>query len=659
MKYEKLFEPVKVGKIFIKNRIAMAPMGIAGLVNPDGSLTQRAIDYYTERAIGGVGLIISGLTRVDDTIEPRGPSPLVSPASAYSFGELAESVHYYGAKIFIQLTAGLGRVMAGVAIDRGVASVSASANPAYWRPKVTTRALSTNELKTLITAFGNAVVTLKALGIDGVELHGHEGYLFDQFTTALWNKRNDKYGGSLKNRLRFPVEVLEVMKSKAGSDYPVIYRYGLKHYIKAPWSAALPGEHFKEMGRDIEEGLEMTSFLEEAGFDALHVDAGSYDSWYWAHPPLYQSYGCMVDMAEKVKKIVNIPVITVGRLDVPELAEKVLQEGKADIIALGRALLADPHWPKKVHEGKIEDIRPCIGCHDGCLGRMIHDHKPLSCATNPSTGRERIYTIIRTTQPKKVLIAGGGVAGMEAARVASLKGDDVTLYERSKRLGGHLIEASVPDFKVSIKWLLNWYETQLKKMNVRVKLDMEVTKKLVKQEKPHKIVIATGSIPIMPNTPGVRAQNTATCIDLLLGRKKAGKKVVVLGGGLVGCETALWLARNGKEVTIVEMLPEIGVGIFHANRIMLIDMLTEKKVKVLTSATIEEIGGKEVVIIDCNSRKSTYACDTVALGVGLKSCNELYDSLKTEFTEVYVVGDCNKPGRILNAIWDGFTIGMC
>ena len=504
IKFQKLFEPIKIGSVLIKNRIAMAPMAIAGLVSPDGSPAQRAIDYYTERAIGGVGLIISSVTRVEDKIEPRGPLPFVSPVTVYSFGELAESVHYYGARLFVQLTAGAGRVLPGVVIDRGVEPVSASANPAYWRPKVTTRPLTADEIKTLVVAFGRAAATLNSLGVDGVELHGHEGYLFDQFATALWNRRNDKYGGSLRNRLRFPFEVLEAIKSKAGSDFPVIYRYGLKHYIKAPWSAALKGEGYQEAGRDIQEGLEMTKLLEKAGFDALHVDAGSYDSWYWAHPPIYQPYGCMVDMAEQVKKTVSIPVITVGKLDVPELAETVVREGKADIVALGRALLADPHWPKKVHQGKVEDIRPCIGCHDGCLGRTIRDHKPLSCATNPSTGRERIYTIIRTTQPKKVLIAGGGVAGMEAARVASIKGDDVTLYESSERLGGHLIEASVPDFKVSIKRLLNWYETQLKKMNVRIKLGTEVTKKLLKQEKPQKIVIATGSIPIIPEVPGVK-----------------------------------------------------------------------------------------------------------------------------------------------------------
>ncbi|RLC61392.1 MAG: 2-enoate reductase, partial [Chloroflexi bacterium] len=496
MKFERLFEPISIGKVNIKNRIAMAPMVPGGLVDHDGGFTQRAIDYYTERAFGGVGLIISGCTKVSEKVEPRTTLMFVNRRSISSFSELAESVHYYGTRIFIQLTAGLGSVIVGSVIDSGFKPVSASAIPAFWRPNVTARALTTEEVEEIVDAFGKAAQLLRAAGIDGIELHGHEGYLFDQFSTAIWNKRNDKYGGSLEDRLRFPIEVLNAIKDKAGKDFPVVYRYGLKHYMKGFRTGALPHEDYVEAGRDVAEGLEMAKLLEKAGFDGLHVDAGSYDSWYWAHPPTYQPHGCMVDMAAEAKKCVTIPVITVGRLGIPELAEKVVAEGKADIVALGRALLADPHWPRKAREGKVEEIRPCTGCHDGCLHREMYQFKPISCAINPATGRERLYTLGVVTQPQKVLIAGGGVAGMEAARVAAIRGCEVTLYEKGEKLGGHLIAGSVPDFKRDIKRLLDWYVIQLERLGVKIRLQVEVTPELIKKEKPDKIIIATGSTPI-------------------------------------------------------------------------------------------------------------------------------------------------------------------
>jgi 2-enoate reductase len=656
MEFKKLFEPVQIGKVQIRNRIAMAPMGVTGLVGPDGILTQRVIDYYSERAYGGVGLIITGLTKAEEKVETKFLLPMVSYVSAYSFGELAEAVHYYESKLFVQLTPGVGRVMPTAYIDRGNNPVAPSAIQAYWKPSMTTKALTIKEVEELVRAMGTAAGMLKDLGIDGVELHGHEGYLLDEFTTSIWNKRKDKYGGDLKERLTFPMEIVNAIKDKAGRDFPVIYRFGLKHYMKDLHSGALKGEDYVEAGRNIKEGLEMAKLLEKAGVDALHVDAGCYESYYWPHPPIYQEYGCMVDMAEMVKNVVKIPVIAVGKLDIPELAEMVLKEGKADIVALGRALLADPHWPKKVRERKIEDIRPCIGCHDGCLGRE-DQRKPLSCATNPATGRERLYEIVSSSKPRKVLIAGGGIAGMEAARVAAIKGDDVTLFEKSEILGGHLIAASVPDFKQSVKRLLDWYRSQLIGLRVEVKLNTEVTPELVKNERPEKVVVATGSTPIISSIPGIEKRLLNTAIDLLLGKRRAGNTIVMIGGGLIGCETGLWLARQGKRVIIVEMLPEVTMGIYHANSTMLLDMLALNKVEIMTNTTLEEIKEQEVIVIDKSFKKTIIKCDTVALALGLEPRRELYESLMGEFAELYAIGDCKKPGKMLNAIWDGYNIG--
>ena len=321
--YPKLFEPINIGKVCIKNRIAMAPMGIVGLTNPDGSPTQRAIDYYIERARGGLGLIITGLFNVrNESGSDVSNMHSVNRSMTATFGELSEAVHALGTKIFVQLTAGFGRVAHSRIL--GGDPVSASVIPNFWEPTINCRPLETDEVEKIVEDFGRAAEILATAGVDGIELHGHEGYLFDQFTTAIWNKRTDKYGGNLKDRLTFPIEVLKIIKERAGADFPVQYRFGLKHYIKGLNMGALPGEDYTEAGRDIEEGLKMAKMLEEAGFDVLHVDAGCYDSHYWSHPPIYQAHGCMADMAAEVKKVVKIPVITVGRLARLELAEKIL-----------------------------------------------------------------------------------------------------------------------------------------------------------------------------------------------------------------------------------------------------------------------------------------------------------------------------------------------
>ncbi len=661
--FSKLFEPVQIGKVRIKNRIAMAPMGILNppMVNPDGSPTQRTVDYYVERAKGGVGLIITGAHKVENEIDVvrLGFAPIISPAIRSPYGELSEAVHSLGAKIFIQLTPGVGRVLMPRHVDPTGRSkpVSASPIPNYWDPDVICRELTTEEVERIVKAVGDAAEVVKAAEIDGIELHGHEGYLLDQFATAIWNKRMDKYGGDLKGRLAFPVEILEEIKARVGKDFPVVYRFALKHYIKALRAGALPGEDYTEAGRDVEEGLEMARLLEEAGFDALHVDAGCYDSWYWAHPPTYQEHGCMVDMAEKVKKIVNIPVMAVGRLDIPELAEKVVEEGKADMVVIGRGLLADPYWPNKVQEGRIDDIRPCIGCHDGDQ-RMIQG-KPLSCAVNPACCREGLYGLKSAEKARTVLIAGGGVAGMEAARVAAIRGHRVTLYEKGKALGGHLLEASVPDFKKDLGRLNEWYKGQLSRLEVEIKLETAVTRDIVEKENPDAVLVATGSKPIIPDIPGIEKPNVVTCIDLLLSKKKAGGVVVVVGAGLIGCETALWLAKQGRKTTIVEMLPEPLITpppLFNANKLMLLDLLALNGVKLEVNTTVQEIVDDGIVAVDKYLKQSMTQADTIVLAVGLEPEDQLYKLLIGKVANLYALGDCQNPRRIMGAIWDAYEV---
>jgi len=655
--FRHLFKSIKIGGVEIKNRIAMAPMGIGVLANIDGSLGPRAIDYYIERIRGGVGLILTTTYKVENEIDPlqRG-FPVVTYTGLGPFAELAEAAHAFGTKIFVQLTAGFGRV-ANPRILRKK-PVSASATPNYWDPTITCRELTTEEVESLVKAFGPAAQILAESGIDGIELHGHEGYLFDQFTTALWNHRTDKYGGDLTGRLIFPIEVLREIKRQVGLDFPVQYRFGLKHYIKGSHAGALPGEEYVEAGRDVQEGLQMAKMLEGAGFDALHVDAGCYESWYWAHPPGYQKHGCMIDMAAEVKKVVKVPVIAVGKLDVPELAGTVIAEGKADLVAIGRGLLSDPFWVKKTEEGRQKHIRPCVGCHEGCMGRLVAG-KPVSCAVNPASGRERAYTLKPTCKPKNVMVIGGGVAGMEAGRVTALRGHKVVIYEKSDKLGGHVTEASIMPFKADDLKLLNWYKTELEDLKVEIHLEAEVSSEFVHEKNPDAVIVATGSKPILLNVPGARKQIVITACDLLAGKRQAREGAVVIGGGHVGCEIALWLAQQGKEVTILEKLDDLlvaGPPIPWMNRKMLLDLLKLHKVNVMTNVSLFEVIDEGVVVINKYFYRDTLLADTVIVAVGVEPEQEVYRLLKDHFANLYLIGDARKAWNIMNAIWDAYEV---
>ena len=659
MKYSKLFSPIKIGSITIKNRFAMAPMGPLGLADANGGWNQRGIDYYVERAKGGTGLIITGVTFFDQVVEKQDPTtvpnPLYKPVNFVKTSrEMTERIHAYGSKIFLQLSGGFGRVTIPTNVG-DIPPIAPSAIPHRWLDK-TCRAITVDEIHAIVKQFGEAAFHAKRAGFDGVQIHAvHEGYLIDQFAISMFNQRTDEYGGSLENRLRFAKEIVEEIKKTCGDDFPVTLRFSLKSMIKDWRVGALPGEDFEEKGRDTEEGLKAAKLLESYGYDALDTDVGTYDAWWWNHPPMYQKKGLYREYCKMVKEVVDIPVFCAGRMDNPDMALEAIENGECDVIDLGRPLLADPDYCNKLRCGKITQIRPCISCHEGCMGRVA-SYSLLNCAVNPQAARERVNAYEPILKKKKVLIVGGGVAGCEAARVLAIRGHQPVVYEKGSRLGGNLIPGGAPDFKEDDIALADWYTNELNRLGVHVHLNTELNEEEIKTMDYDTVILATGSKPKVFSLGD--DSHTYTAEQVLLKQKDAGKKTVVVGGGLVGCETALWLAQNGIHVTIVEELDKVMAvngPLCAANKEMLEALLPFNGVEIITGAKVTEFANGEVKV-DTKEGSKTIMSDSVILSVGYKEENTLYNNLQFDIPDLYLLGDAKKVSNIMYAIWDAFEV---
>lgn len=659
MKYSKLFSPIKIGSITIKNRFAMAPMGPLGLADANGGWNQRGIDYYVERAKGGTGLIITGVTFFDQVVEKQDPStvpnPLYKPVNFVKTSrEMTERIHAYGSKIFLQLSGGFGRVTIPTNVG-DIPPIAPSAIPHRWLDK-TCRAITVDEIHAIVKQFGEAAFHAKRAGFDGVQIHAvHEGYLIDQFAISMFNQRTDEYGGSLENRLRFAKEIVEEIKKTCGDDFPVTLRFSVKSMIKDWRVGALPGEDFEEKGRDTEEGLKAAKLLESYGYDALDTDVGTYDAWWWNHPPMYQKKGLYRGYCKMVKEVVDIPVFCAGRMDNPDMALEAIENGECDVIDLGRPLLADPDYCNKLRCGKITQIRPCISCHEGCMGRVA-SYSLLNCAVNPQAARERVNAYEPILKKKKVLIVGGGVAGCEAARVLAIRGHQPVVYEKGSRLGGNLIPGGAPDFKEDDIALADWYTNELNRLGVHAHLNTELNEEEIKAMDYDTVILATGSKPKVFSLGD--DSHTYTAEQVLLKQKDAGKKTVVVGGGLVGCETALWLAQNGIHVTIVEALDKVMAvngPLCAANKEMLEALLSFNGVEIITGAKVTEFANGEVKV-DTKEGSKTIMSDSVILSVGYKEENTLYNNLQFDIPDLYLLGDAKKVSNIMYAIWDAFEV---
>ena len=679
-KLEPLFTPWKIGNCEIKNRIVLTSMGGTDLFGwmEKNHFDKDGAKFIMEIAKNNVGLILPGCQPV---YNPMFGQWLYKNKKMYDdLKKWMPEFHKTGAKLFVQLTAGFGRsftissmmetlftnpvlkVLSKPFMDLDMITASASPSPNRWSDKVPSRALTKEEIKKFVDAFAKSAKMLKDAGVDGVEVHAvHEGYLLDQFTLKYVNKRTDEYGGSFENRYRFPVEVVQAIKKACGDDFPVSLRYSVISKTKGFRQGAIPGEDYVEVGRDMEESEKAAKYLQDAGYDCLNCDNGTYDAWYWAHPPVYMPENCNLADVEHIKNFIDIPVICAGRLD-PRVAADSIKEGKLDGAGFARPFLADQACVTKMMNDQEEDIRPCILCHNGCFNmchyKGVPNDQELSdslhlarCAVNAETMQWNKHYIKKTTSPKTVHIIGGGIGGMEAARVLKLRGHNPIIHEKSDVLGGTFIPASAESYKGKLRELLEWYRLQMKKLNIEVKLNDEVKDIAVFGDAP--VIVATGSTPRqLRRVPGY--EKMVEACEFLTGTP-VGDTVAVIGGGLTGSEIAYELALKGKNPIIVEMKDDLvsQKGVCLANSSYLREWFALNKTPVYLETTLKEVKDGSIVCTQKDGKEIEIPCDSVISCAGY-----IPAPLAEKSGNVHLVGDCLAIGNLRSVVWRAYDVAM-
>lgn len=679
-KLEPLFTPWKIGNCKIKNRIVLTSMGGTDLFGwmEKNHFDKDGAKFIMEIAKNNVGLILPGCQPV---YNPMFGQWLYKNKKMYDdLKKWMPEFHKTGAKLFVQLTAGFGRsftissmmetlftnpvlkVLSKPFMDLDMITASASPSPNRWSDKVPSRALTKEEIKKFVDAFAKSAKMLKDAGVDGVEVHAvHEGYLLDQFTLKYVNKRTDEYGGSFENRYRFPVEVVQAIKKACGDDFPVSLRYSVISKTKGFRQGAIPGEDYVEVGRDMEESEKAAKYLQDAGYDCLNCDNGTYDSWYWAHPPVYMPENCNLADVEHIKNFIDIPVICAGRLD-PRVAADSIKEGKLDGAGFARPFLADQAWVTKMMNDQEDDIRPCILCHNGCFNmchyKGVPNDQELSdslhlarCAVNAETMQWNKHYIKKTDSPKTVHIIGGGIGGMEAARVLKLRGHNPIIHEKSDVLGGTFIPASAESYKGKLRELLEWYRLQMKKLNIEVKLNDEVKDIAVFGDAP--VIVATGSTPRqLRRVPGY--EKMVEACEFLTGTP-VGDTVAVIGGGLTGSEIAYELALKGKNPIIVEMKDDLvsQKGVCLANSSYLREWFALNKTPVYLETTLKEVKDGSIVCTQKDGKEIEIPCDSVISCAGY-----IPAPLAEKSGNVHLVGDCLAIGNLRSVVWRAYDVAM-
>ena len=682
-KYSALFTPWKIGNVEIPNRIVQCSMGgtsLFGWLEPC-HFDKEAANFLLTRAKDGVGLVLPGMQCVRDTMGRRWLYQ-----NKKMFKELADYMveyHKTGSKLFIQLAAGFGRSMAVApwmvtlnnnkllgalarpVIDVSYCCASASATPNRWQEDMLSRPMTVEEIHEMVDAFGKTAKLLREAGVDGVEIHAvHEGYLLDQFTIANWNHRTDEYGGSFENRFRFPVEVVQSIKRQAGADFPVSLRYSVVSKTKAWGKGAMPYEtDFEEFGRDMAESEKAIKYLGDAGYDMFNCDNGTYDAWYWAHPPQYMPDNCNLEYVEHIKKFTNCPVVCAGRMDPVKAAEEIAA-GRLDAVAIARQNLVDHEWIHKILSGREDEIKPCIRCHNGCFNmskfkgtanlQSMDDSLHLArCALNPTTMQHNKYKIVPTRNPKKVAIIGGGIGGMECALVLKQRGHTPVIFEKTNELGGLFLTASAMSFKENDKELIRWYLNEVAKEGIDVRFNTEVTD-VNTLGGFDDIIVASGSIPrTMPSIPGF--EKTLTFTELLKDKKEVGDKVLFIGGGQSSCEAAYDLVLQGKHPIIVEYANDLiaAQATCLANTSFLRDAMEYHKVPTYLHSTITAIRDGSVTVKGPDGKTFDVECDNVVNGIGFVPA-----PVGEKGRHVHRVGDCVAIGNLRTVIWRAWDVCM-
>ena len=669
----KLFESTKIGSIEIKNRLAMSAMDLG--FTTEGSINKRFIDFYVERARGGVGLIVVGGCYPEMTGKVW-KSIIGLDKDEYIPGlkKLTDTIHKYDTKIAAQILHGGRSASSFFSKTHPVSPSSLSHINIKQRP----HALTIPEIKKVIDGYVAATVRVKKGGFDAVEIHGGMGYLINQFLSRATNKRKDKYGGSLKNRIRFAKEIVVAIKEKVGKRYPVIFR--------------LSGEDFVEDGLKIDESVEIAKELEKAGVDAFNVSPG----WHESRTPIMlmsiprMSY---IFLSEKIKDNVNVPVIGSVRINDLALAEDVIDNNQSDIVSIGRPLIADPELPKKYKRKQFEDIRRCIACNQGCFDSLL-GFKSISCLYNVRAGRESELKIKKAKKKKKVMIIGGGPGGMEAARVAALRGHDVHLFEKTDVLGGQLRYAYIPPGREEIVNVISFLENQIKKLNVNIELSKKVDTVTINKLKPDVVIAATGGVPLIPKITGIKEKNVVVAEDVFDNRVKVGKDVVIIGGGTIGCEIALHTAKMGamdpevacfllknkvidgdkaveltskgkRNITILEMKNKIGGRFGISTRWVIMKQIVDAGINSITGIKVKNMSTKSIkkkdkvcVTYEDDKKDIKIFADTVIIAAGYKSNQDPTRKLNGKIDELYRIGDCVEVRTALEAIHEGFEVGL-
>ncbi len=679
-KLDALLSPWKIGGLEIKNRIVLTSMGGTDLFGwmEKNHFDKAGAEFILKIAKNNVGLILPGCQPV---YNPMFGQWLHKNKKMYKdLTAWMPEFHKTGAKLFIQLTAGFGRsftiskmmetlytnpilrVLSKPVMNLSRITAAPSELPNRWSDKVPSRKMTKQEIQEIIDSFAKSAKLCKDAGVDGIEVHAvHEGYLLDQFALKYCNKRTDEYGGSLENRYRFAAEIVKAIKKECGKDYPVSLRYSVVSKTKDFRKGALPGEDYTEAGRDMAESEMAAKFLQDAGYDMLNCDNGTYDAWYWAHPPIYMPENCNLDDVSHIRKFVDIPVVSAGRMD-PYVGNEAIKEGKIDAVGFARNFLADPEWVTKLINGNEDDIRPCILCHNACFNMASYKGVPndqdlfdslnlARCAVNAEMMQWNKFYIKKTDNPKKVHIIGGGIGGMEAARVLKLRGHEPIIYEASDKLGGTFIPASAESYKGRLRSLLAWYRRQMEKLHIEIRLNTKIED--IKNFAGEHVIIATGSkARILSGVKG--HEKMVEACDYLNG-VKVGETVAVIGGGLTGCEIAYELALQSRKPIIVEMLPDIIMqkGVCLANSSYLREWFEWKNIPVYLETKLTEVRDGEIVCTDKNGKEMVIPCDSVISSAGYTP-----NPLAKPGSNIHLVGDCLKVGNLRTVIWRAYEIAM-